>query len=379
MAKLKYDESFPERAEEYAAKGLNNIEIAAQLDISGDTFYTYQRQFPVFAEAVEAGRLAIEDKAAGCLMDLAMGNCFVTTVRLDASGRETKTVRRLAPDLKAVIRWLERNKQYADDGEETAEFQSSESVIPANLKYAADFPEKAGTHAGNGDTDSQIARRLGISPASFYNYKKQFPEFAAALDRGRRECYGRLRGQLLAIALGKCSVTTDTCRNGDFHKITERQLPPSLKAIKYWLAGADGCPSGNAGRMGTASAQGHSKVSEYQSDKSSQSDRHSAQGHSKGSESCADGCPPVASGFCSRMDKTGGCPAGYAGRTGNAASAQGLSKVSESDGCPPVASGFCSRMDNAASAQELSKVSEWLLKTKKGFLCAFAPLCEKWL
>ena len=278
MAKLKYDESFPERAGEYAAKGLNNIEIAAQLGISEDTFYTYQRQFPAFAEAVETGRLAIEDKAAGCLMDLATGNCFVTAVRHDDSGRETKTVRRLAPDLNAVIRWLERNKQYADDGEEPADVQNAESVIPANLKYAADFPEKAGTHGRNGDTDSQIAGRLGISPASFYNYRKQFPEFAAALDSGRRECYGRLRGQLLAIALGKCTVTTDTYRDGGLRRTTERQLPPSLKAIRYWLT-AGGCPSGK-----TASAQGHSKGSESQSDKSSQSDRHSAQGLSNGSE-----------------------------------------------------------------------------------------------
>ena len=168
MPKLKYDESFPERAGEYAAKGLNNREITVQLGISEDTFYVYQRQFPEFAEAIETGRLAIEDKAAGCLMDLAMGNCFVTTVKHSASGRETKTVRRLVPDLKAVIRWLERNKQYADDGEEPVEFQTSAN-IPANLKYAADFPEKVEFHAGNGDTDSQIAKRLGVSSASFYS------------------------------------------------------------------------------------------------------------------------------------------------------------------------------------------------------------------
>ncbi|MFA6103866.1 MAG: hypothetical protein WC721_16875, partial [Victivallaceae bacterium] len=79
----------------------------------------------------------------------------------------------------------------------------------------------------------------GIALSSFYNYKKQFPDFAAALDSGRRECYGRLRGQLLALALGKCTVTTETCRDGDFRKSTERQLPPNLKAIKYWLTGAN--------------------------------------------------------------------------------------------------------------------------------------------
>ena len=271
MSKLKYDEKFPERAGEYAAKGLNNREIAAQLDISEDTFYVYQRQYPEFAEAVALGRLAIEDKAAGCLMKLAMGDCFVVTVKHSASGRETKTVRRLAPDLKAIIRWLERNKQYAADREEIVDVPNAESAIPANLKYVTVFSEEAETYAGNGDTDSQIAKRLGISPSSFYNYKKQFPAFAAALDRGRRECYGRLRGQLLAIALGKCTVTIDSYRGGELCKTTERQLPPNLKAIKYWLETARSQDSEFSSQNGNdeigrlepkAYAQGHSKVSE---------------------------------------------------------------------------------------------------------------------
>ena len=331
MAKLKYDENFPERAGEYAAKGLNNREIAAQLGISEDTFYVYQRQFPEFAEAIDLGRRVLEDKAAGCLMKLAMGDCFVVTVKRSASGRETKTVRRLAPDLKAIIRWLERNKQYADDGEKPAESQISMN-IPANLKYAADFPEDAETYAGNGDTDTQIAKRLGISPASFYNYKKQFPEFAVALDCGRRECYGRLRGQLLAIALGKCSVTIDTYRGGELCKTTERQLPPNLKAIKYWLE--------------TAKREVRIQESEFRMgamESEDWSQKSSAQELSKHSE-------------------TGGCPAGYAGRMGETASAQELSKHSES------ASAAYSQAVKA-SAQRLSKMSrkerQRLLKNRR--------------
>ena len=56
MSKLKYDESFPERAVEYAAQGLNNTQIARELGIAEDTFYVYLKQFPAFAEAVELGR-----------------------------------------------------------------------------------------------------------------------------------------------------------------------------------------------------------------------------------------------------------------------------------------------------------------------------------
>ena len=318
MAELKYDENFPERAGEYAANGLNNREIAARLGISSDSFYVYLRKFPAFAEAVETGRLAVADKTAGSLMDLAMGNCFVTTVKCGDNGHETKTVRRSAPDLNVVIRWLERNRQYADDVEDIADFQNADSVnmsIAANAKFDESFPEQAEIHAVNGDTDLRIAGRLGISLSSFYNYKRQFPAFAAALERGRRECYGRMRGQLLAIALGKCTVTTESYRDGVFRRTTERQLPPNLKAIKYWLA-ADGCPAGNAGRMGkTASAQGHSKVSE----------------------------------------SADGCPSGNAGRMGKTFSAQEHSKVSES-GAASSQSSKSSQSDKH-SAQGPSKVS----------------------
>jgi len=321
-------------------------------------------------------------------MDLAMGNCFVTTVKHSASGRETKTVRRLAPDLKAIIRWLERNKQYADNGEEPAELQATMN-IPANLKFAADFPEKAETYAGNGDTDSQIAKRLGISPASFYNYKRLFPEFAAALDSGRRECYGRLRCQLLAMALGKCSVTTVIYRDGDLCKTTERQLPPNLKAIKYWLAaqqlsngseilkddgntGRSVKTGGVAGKSNETSAQRLSRHSEILKDdgaygtyeaygqKTEKNDNTSAQRLSRVSEILKDNV------------------AGFGSRLGETVSAQELSKDSESDSAVFSQSSQYSQASQSsqytantvkASAQRLSKMSrkerQRLLKNRR--------------
>ena len=245
MAKLKYDESFPGRAREYAAAGMNDSAIARKLEIGSETFYAYKRQFPEFAEAVAAGRQVIDDDLETSVIDLATGNCFVTAVTSGSSGRETKTVRQRVPNLKAIINWLKRNKQYADEEPAVvAEAKPASGNIMTNLKYDASFPEKVEAHAGNGDTDSRIARRLGISPASFYNYKKQFPEFAEALERGRRQCYGRMRKQLLSMALGECAVRTETYRDGDLYKTTLRQLPPNLPAIKYWLAQRDSKLSG---------------------------------------------------------------------------------------------------------------------------------------
>ena len=339
MSKLKYDESFPERAGEGAAKGLNNTRIARELGIAEDTFYVYLKQFPAFAEAVELGRRAVRDKVDGSMMDLAMGNCFVQTVKCSDNGHETKTIRQRAPDLNAIIRCLERNKHSAADGWEDDAVQNADPVvlnIPANFKYDESFPEDAEFRAAAGETDLQIAGRLGISQASFYNYKKQFPDFAAALERGRKECHIKLRRQLLALALGQCTVVTQSYLDGDFRKCTERQLPPNLKAIKYWLADSasrevriqesGGCPPVASGlyngRMGeTASAQrlsipsesgmpgkgdGKNGSNENNGDKTEKTDDMHAQRLSISSES-------------------GGCPSCNAGRMGETASAQRLS------------------------------------------------------
>ena len=328
MPKSKYDESLPGRAGEYAADGMNNAEIAAKLEISEDTFYTYQRQFPEFAAAVETGRLAVSaDNIESSLMDMALGRCFITTVKHSVSGRETKTMRQLVPNLKMLIRWLERNRQYAGDGD----IRTAEPVkvnIAVNSKYDEGFLEDVERYAAEGYTDLQIARRLGIALSSFYNYKKQFPDFAAALDSGRRECYGRLRCQLLALALGKCTVRTETCCDGDFRKSTERQLPPNLKAIKYWLTGANReVRSQESGvRMG-AGAEALKTRSQNGNDEIGRLEPTYAQGHSKISES-------------------GGCPSGNAGRMGETAPAQEHSKISESDGCP---SGNAGRMGQSSA------------------------------
>jgi DNA-binding CsgD family transcriptional regulator len=352
MAKLKYDESFPARAGEYAAKGMNNSQIAANLKIGSETFYAYQRQFPEFAEAIALGRQTVDDGMETGVLDLAMGNCFVTAVRNSDSGREIKTVRQRAPDLKAVIYWLDRNKQYAD--EKPAGLPNPKPVsgnAATSLKYDDElFPARAEICASSGDTDSQIAKRLGISPASFYNYKKHFPEFAAALDSGRRQCYSLLRSQLLAIATGDCTVRTELYHDGRLRKTTVRQLPPNLKAIVYWLAqrdsrlsGTGGCPASSAGRSGEdIPAQDVSKLSG------------------------SDGCPESSS--AQELSKLSGISAtadfhavhvvhtvhtaGIGGKTDNLP-AQELSKLSGSDGCP---AGSAGRMDRIP-AQELSKLS----------------------
>ena len=104
----------------------------------------------------------------------------------------------------------------------------------ATLKYDEKFPAMVEELAAKGEPDARIASRLGISVASFYNYKQQFPEFAEALVVGRKICYSRVRAKLLKVAQGHCSVTTEVYKNGELYKTTQRWLPPNLRAIIYF-------------------------------------------------------------------------------------------------------------------------------------------------
>jgi hypothetical protein len=104
----------------------------------------------------------------------------------------------------------------------------------ATLKYDEKFPAMVEELAAKGEPDARIASRLGISVASFYNYKQQFPEFAEALVAGRKLCYSRVRAKLLKVAQGHCSVTTEIYKNGELYKTTQRWLPPNLSAIIYF-------------------------------------------------------------------------------------------------------------------------------------------------
>jgi len=105
----------------------------------------------------------------------------------------------------------------------------------ANLKYDESFPGQAEQYAGEGLPDVQIAAKMGISPASFYSYQKQFPEFAEALERGRENLVGLVENRLLQLALGNCVITTKVVCSDGSERTTTRPLPPNLNAIKYFL------------------------------------------------------------------------------------------------------------------------------------------------
>ncbi len=369
MSKLKYDESFPAQAEEYASKGMRDIQIARELGISRDTFYDYLRKYPEFADAVAHGRQYADDKVEESGIWRMLGYSRAATVK-DVRGHEIKTERQLPPDVSAIIRWLERHKHYADCQEDPAEAEPDSSADGG--KYDAEFLEDAERYAAEGYPDLVIARRLRIASSTFYSYRKQYPVFKAALERGKGECHDRIRQKLLDLALGRCTVTTGVSRDGNLRKTTERQLPPNVKAIRYWLAGD--CPSDNAGRMGkTAKREVRSqepRVSmgamksedKYWLETANREVRSQEPGVSMGAMKSEDRNQKLSAQGLSKLSGCGrlasqSCPSHGRG-TMEDSSAQGLSELS---GCGRGAGSLCSphgrgTLENS-SAQGLSELS----------------------
>jgi len=103
MANLKYDETFPVKVAEYAAKGDTDARIAARLVIALSTFYSYKEQFQEFAEGLIAGRRICYSRVRARLLQVARGQCRLTT-KVFKNGELYKTTERnLPPNLKAII------------------------------------------------------------------------------------------------------------------------------------------------------------------------------------------------------------------------------------------------------------------------------------
>lgn len=55
-------------------------------------------------------------------------------------------------------------------------------------------------------TDAQIAEKMGISPSTFYEWKKGFPEISEALKAGKAPVNIELEDTAFDLALGRCRV-----------------------------------------------------------------------------------------------------------------------------------------------------------------------------
>ena len=184
MAESKYDESFPERAMDFAAEGLTDSQIAYKLGISRSSFYNYKQQYPRFDEAIDVGRDVIDSRIENRLLELALGNYTITIHVTDHEGRTRTTVKDAIPNLKAIQYWLERSDKRKgilpetkekktvvqispDSAPEVTKSTSALSVVNADL----DFSELAGQQA--------LAEYMAMCPADAGDgfSKKETQEF----------------------------------------------------------------------------------------------------------------------------------------------------------------------------------------------------------
>lgn len=89
-----------------------------------------------------------------------------------------------------------------------------------------------------GFTDKQIAKRIGISERTFYEWKHKYPQFSQALKRGKEVVDYEVEGKLLSLALGGVVKTTEEkiLSDGTKVKITkEKYIPPNATACIFWL------------------------------------------------------------------------------------------------------------------------------------------------
>lgn len=80
MAKAKYNDTFPLRAEDYARRGLIDKQIAKSLGISIASYYKYQKGNKEFLDAIKRGKAPVDVEVENALLKRARGFEYTETV-----------------------------------------------------------------------------------------------------------------------------------------------------------------------------------------------------------------------------------------------------------------------------------------------------------
>lgn len=120
MAKLKYTEDFPKRAEDYARQGMIDKQIARSLGISKAVFYEYQKKYPDFMDSIKKGKAPIDFEVENALLKRAMGYEYEevhTEYRIKGKADEKanptliKRIKKfVVPDTAACAFWLKNRR-----------------------------------------------------------------------------------------------------------------------------------------------------------------------------------------------------------------------------------------------------------------------------
>lgn len=98
--------------------------------------------------------------------------------------------------------------------------------------------------ARDGFLDEAIAKKIGISKTTLYDWKKRFPDFANALKKGKEVVDIEVENALLKRALGYQTTETkteiiqdskDKSKTTTYTRTITKEVPPDVTAQIYWL------------------------------------------------------------------------------------------------------------------------------------------------
>lgn len=112
-------------------------------------------------------------------------------------------------------------------------------------KYEDTFPLLAQDYARRGLIDKQIAKKLGISEPTYYEYQKKYPEFLKAIKKGKAPVDVEVENALLKRAKGyeyeeihteyRPKGKTDEKAKPSLIKRIIKQVVPDVTAQIFWL------------------------------------------------------------------------------------------------------------------------------------------------
>lgn len=92
--------------------------------------------------------------------------------------------------------------------------------------------------ARDGLTDEQIAKNIGISKQTFYDWKKKYADFSDSLKNGKEVIDRQVENALLKRAIGyEYEEISEKFEGGVLteRKVTKKQVVPDTTAQIFWL------------------------------------------------------------------------------------------------------------------------------------------------
>jgi hypothetical protein len=95
--------------------------------------------------------------------------------------------------------------------------------------------------AREGITDKELYEMLGVGKDAFYNWKKDIPEFTAALLEGREKANGELLNRAFMLAMGHTQTVTEPMKvkHGESESIEmvtyEKHIQPNAAMMQFML------------------------------------------------------------------------------------------------------------------------------------------------